>query len=119
MGRSEQESPRCTTMTTPNVNTGRPRNAHPGMILLFRAGGLYELFYEDAELVSRLPGITLTTATARRRWPGFPTTPWKRRLHRGAWVAICDQVEDAAQAKGRLIRREVTRVGHAWHPDRR
>src|SRR5262249_28625271 len=102
-------------MTTPMMQQYREaKDRHPGMILLFRAGDFYELFFDDAVLVSRLLGSTLTTRDKQAPMAGFPhhalEVHLRRLLRAGHRVAICDQVEDATQAKGRLIRREVTRV---------
>jgi DNA mismatch repair protein MutS len=86
---------------------------HPGMLLFFRNGDFYELFEDDAELGSRLLGITLTRRDKEIPMAGVPHHALDRYLARllqaGHRVAICDQVEDPAQAKG-LVRREVTRV---------
>jgi DNA mismatch repair protein MutS len=90
------------------------KDRHPGMLLLFRAGDFYELFYEDAEIASRVLGIALTSRDKQAPMAGFPhhalEIHLRKLLRAGHRVAICDQVEDASQAKGRLIRREVTRV---------
>jgi DNA mismatch repair protein MutS len=89
------------------------RQRHPGMLLLFRMGDFYELFYEDAEVVSRLLGLTLTSRDKNVPMAGFPhhqlDAYLRRLLHAGHRVAICDQVEDPALARG-LVRREVTRI---------
>src|SRR5262245_62543578 len=102
-------------MTTPMMQQYREaKERHPGMLLLFRAGDFYELFFEDAEVVSRVLGIALTSRDKTIPMAGFPhhslETHLRKLLKGGHRVAICDQVEDATQAKGRLIRREVTRV---------
>jgi len=102
-------------MNTPMMQQYREaKERHPGMILLFRAGDFYELFYEDAELASKVLGITLTSRDKQAPMAGFPYHALEihlaKLLRAGHRVAICDQVEDASQAKGRLIRREVTRV---------
>ena len=102
-------------MTTPMMQQHREaKERHPGMILLFRAGDFYELFFEDAEIASRILGIALTTRDGHIPMAGFPHHALENHLRKfikaGHRVAICDQVEDASQAKGRLIRREVTRV---------
>jgi DNA mismatch repair protein MutS len=101
--------------TTPMMQQYREaKERHPGMLLLFRAGDFYELFYEDAEVVARVLGLTLTSRDKTIPMAGFPhhaLEPHLRKLLRsGHRVAVCDQVEEASQAKGRLIRREVTRV---------
>jgi DNA mismatch repair protein MutS len=86
---------------------------HPGMVLLFRMGDFFETFEEDAELVSRVLGLTLTTRDGSIPMAGVPAKSvehyLRKLLHAGHRVAVCDQVEDAALAKG-LVRREVTRV---------
>src|SRR5947199_3106027 len=101
-------------MSTPMMQQYREaKQRHPGMLLFFRNGDFYELFEEDAELGSRLLGITLTKRDKEIPMAGVPHHALDRYLARvlqaGHRVAICEQVEDAAQAKG-LIRREVTRV---------
>jgi DNA mismatch repair protein MutS len=101
-------------MTTPMMQQYREAKArHPGMLLFFRNGDFYELFEDDAELGSRLLGITLTKRDKEIPMAGVPHHALDRYLAKllqaGHRVAICEQVEDAAQAKG-LIRREVTRV---------
>ncbi len=89
------------------------RAAHPGMLLLFRMGDFFELFADDAEVASRVLGLTLTSRDKTIPMAGFPhhaLEPHLRKLLRaGHRVAVCDQVEDPALAKG-LVRREVTRV---------
>jgi DNA mismatch repair protein MutS len=86
---------------------------NPGVLLFFRNGDFYELFEEDAELGARLLGITLTKRDKEIPMAGVPHHALDRYLTRllqtGHRVAICEQLEDAAQARG-LIRREVTRV---------
>src|ERR1700686_3814949 len=89
------------------------KNRHPGMLLLFRMGDFYELFDSDAEVAARVLGLTLTSRDKTIPMAGFPHHALeghlRRLLHAGHRVAICDQVEDPALAKG-LVRREVTRV---------
>src|SRR5215207_1849222 len=102
-------------MTTPMMQQHKEaKERHPSMLLLFRAGDFYELFFEDAEVASRVLGITLTSRDKQAPMAGFPhhalETHLRTLLRAGHRVAVCDQVEDASQAKGRLIRREVTRV---------
>src|SRR5262245_20257504 len=101
-------------MTTPMMQQYEEAKArHPGMLLLFRMGDFFETFGDDAELVSRVLGLTLTSRDKSIPMAGFPhhqLEPYLRKLLQlGQRVAICDQVEDAALAKG-LVRREVTRV---------
>ena len=89
------------------------KDRHPGMLLLFRMGDFYELFDSDAELASRVLGLTITSRDKTIPMAGFPhhslQVHLRKLLQAGHRVAICDQVEDAALAKG-LVRREVTRV---------
>ena len=84
-------------------------------LLFFRVGDFYELFHGDAEEGARLLGLTLTVrnngAAAKVPLAGVPAKALDEYLSRllrlGRRVAICDQVEDPALAKG-LVRREVT-----------
>jgi len=90
---------------------------YPDCILFFRMGDFYEMFFEDALLASQLLEIALTTREKGKENP-IPMcgVPWKaassyiaKLLEKGYKVAICEQVEDAKEAKG-LIRREVVQV---------
>src|SRR5947208_13353179 len=89
------------------------KERHPGMLLLFRMGDFYELFDDDAELAARVLGLTLTSRDKTIPMAGFPhhqlENYLRKLLHLGHRVAVCDQVEDPAVAKG-LVKREVTRV---------
>src|SRR5215468_8159366 len=101
-------------MSTPMMQQYREaKERHPGMLLLFRMGDFYELFDQDAELASKVLGLTLTSRDKTVAMAGFPhhqlESYLQRLLRAGHRVAVCDQVEDAALAKG-LVRREVTRV---------
>jgi DNA mismatch repair protein MutS len=80
-------------------------------------GDFYEMFFEDAEVASRALEITLTSRNKKDEFPipmcGVPYKAAKgyiaRLITQGYKVAICDQVEDPALAKG-LVKREVVRV---------
>jgi len=89
------------------------KDRHPGMLLFFRMGDFYELFDADAEVAAKVLGLTLTSRDKTTPMAGFPYHQLENYLHKllraGLRVAICDQVEDPAQAKG-LVKREVTRV---------
>src|SRR5438270_9914771 len=89
------------------------KERHPGMLLLFRMGDFYEMFEDDAEVAARVLGLTLTSRDKSIPMAGFPhhalENHLRKLLHSGHRVAICDQVEDPALARG-LVRREVTRV---------
>jgi len=90
---------------------------YPDAILFYRMGDFYEMFFEDAEVASGVLDITLTSRNKNEASPipmcGVPhraaSSYIARLIERGYKVAICDQVEDPASAKG-LVRREVVRV---------
>ena len=86
---------------------------HPDCVLFFRMGDFYEMFYEDAKLAHKVLGVALTQRTAGIPMAGVPFHSVESYLHRmiraGHRVAVCDQVEDAALAKG-VVKRDVTRV---------
>lgn len=101
--------------------------AHQDKILLFRMGDFFEIFCEDAQIAAPLLGITLTSRNKKSgdNTPmcGVPhhsiATPINKLLSLGYKIAICDQVEEASQAKG-LVKRAVTRVltpGMVYDPD--
>src|SRR5690349_13296270 len=89
------------------------KERHPGMLLLFRMGDFYELFGEDAETAGRVLGLTITSRDKTIPMAGFPhhqlESYLQKLLRSGFRVAVCDQVEDPALARG-LVKREVTRV---------
>jgi DNA mismatch repair protein MutS len=90
---------------------------YPDAILFYRMGDFYEMFFEDAETASRVLDITLTSRNKNDESPvpmcGVPhraaATYIARLIENGYKVAVCDQVEDPATAKG-LVKREVVRV---------
>ncbi|HEY9450256.1 MAG TPA: DNA mismatch repair protein MutS, partial [Gemmatimonadaceae bacterium] len=87
---------------------------HSDAILFFRMGDFYEMFYGDAEIASRVLGLTLTSrnsgGAAEVPLAGVPVKAMNEYLRRlvsqGFRVAICEQVEDPKLAKG-IVRREV------------
>jgi DNA mismatch repair protein MutS len=83
---------------------------HRDAILFFRMGDFYEMFFDDAELASRLLDITLTSRGDGVPLAGVPVkaaADYLRRLVAGGHrVAICEQVEDPKLAKG-IVRRAV------------
>ncbi len=93
------------------------KRQHSDAILFYRLGDFYEMFFEDAELASRLLGLTLTTRNRNDPHPvPLAGVPWHQRdtyvarlLRRGYKVAICEQLQDAAEAKG-LVERGVTEI---------
>jgi DNA mismatch repair protein MutS len=77
------------------------KDEHPGAILLFRVGDFYETFADDAKLVSRELGITLTKRNNggdQTPLAGFPyhalDTYLPKLVKKGHRVAVCEQVED-------------------------
>ncbi|MFS8063702.1 MAG: DNA mismatch repair protein MutS [Luteimonas sp.] len=90
---------------------------NPGVLLFFRMGDFYELFYDDARKAARLLDITLTQRGASGGQPipmaGVPTHAHEGYLARlvalGESVAICEQIGDPALAKG-LVERKVIRI---------
>ena len=86
---------------------------HPDCVLFFRMGDFYEMFYEDAVLAHRALGITLTQRTKGVPMAGVPyhsVEPYLRRMiDAGYRVAVCEQIQDASEARG-VVDRAVTRV---------
>ena len=119
--------------STSRVNTGFPVNTgklspmmqeycktkeqYKDCILFYRLGDFYEMFFDDALLVTKELEITLTGKDCglEERAPmcGVPyhaaETYINRLIERGHKVAICEQVEDPKKAKG-LVKREVVRI---------
>ncbi|MCE3256777.1 MAG: mismatch repair protein MutS [Nitrobacter vulgaris] len=96
--------------------------ANPGLLLFYRMGDFYELFFEDAEIASRALGITLTKRGKHQGADipmcGVPVERSDDYLHRliaaGHRVAVCQQTEDPAEARKRgnksVVRRDVVRL---------
>lgn len=89
------------------------KKQHPGCVLFFRMGDFYEMFYEDAVLANKVMGITLTQRSEGVPMAGVPYHSvegyLRKMIQAGHRVAICEQVEDAKEAKG-VVKRDVTRV---------
>lgn len=94
------------------------KDEHPHALLLYRVGDFYETFFQDACTISRELELVLTSKEGGKeigRVPmaGIPHHALDRYcrflVERGYAIAICDQVEDPAEAQG-LVRREITRV---------
>jgi DNA mismatch repair protein MutS len=96
--------------------------AHPDCLLFYRMGDFYEMFFEDAEIASRALGIVLTK---RGKYLGkdvplcgVPVVRADEYLHRlialGHRVAVCEQLEDPAEARKRgsksVVHRDVVRL---------
>src|SRR5262245_13087820 len=90
---------------------------HPGYVLFFRMGDFYEMFWEDAKTAAKVLGVALTSRNkgAEDEIPmaGVPFHAVEAYLRKmiaaGYKVAICEQMETAAEAKG-MIKREVVRL---------
>ncbi|WP_152053968.1 DNA mismatch repair protein MutS [Tautonia marina] len=103
--------------STPMMQQYRELKARdPDALLLFRMGDFYELFGEDAERASALLGLALTSRDKGADaipMAGFPHPALESYLAKivaaGHRAAVCEQVEDAKQAKG-LVKREIVRV---------
>src|ERR1700709_916387 len=96
--------------------------ANPGLLLFYRMGDFYELFFEDAEIASKALGIVLKTRGKHQGMDipmcGVPVERSEDYLHRlieaGHRVAVCEQTEDPAAARARgnksVVRRAVVRL---------
>jgi DNA mismatch repair protein MutS len=96
--------------------------SHPDLLLFYRMGDFYELFFEDAEIASKTLGIVLTKRGKHQGQDipmcGVPVERSEDYLHRliaaGHRVAVCEQTEDPAAAKARgnksVVRRGVVRL---------
>ena len=96
--------------------------ANPDCLLFYRMGDFYELFFEDAEVASRALGIVLTKRSKHHGQDipmcGVPIARSDEYLHRlialGHRVAVCEQLEDPAEAKKRgaksVVKRDVVRL---------
>src|ERR1700758_1821693 len=96
--------------------------ANPGLLLFYRMGDFYELFFEDAEIASKALGIMLTKRGKHQGADipmcGVPVERSEDYLHRliaqGCRVAVCEQMEDPAAARARgsksVVKRDVVRL---------
>ncbi len=96
--------------------------ANPDCLLFYRMGDFYEMFFDDAEVASRALGITLTKRGKHQGLDipmcGVPIHAADQYLQRlialGHRVAVCEQIEDPAEAKKRgykaVVRRDVIRL---------
>ncbi len=95
---------------------------HPDALLFFRMGDFYELFFEDAQKAAATLGIALTKR-GQHKGEDIPMAgvPWHQAenylaklIRAGHRVAVCEQMEDPAEAKKRgsksIVRREVVRL---------
>ncbi len=96
------------------------KQQYPGYVLFFRMGDFYEMFWEDAQVAAKTLGVALTSRS-RGGLDGEDAIPMagvpfhaveaylRKMIAAGHKVAICEQMEDAALAKG-LVKREVVRL---------
>ena len=95
----------------------KTKEEYPGCILFYRLGDFYEMFFEDAKIVSKELELTLTGRACglEERAPmcGVPfhaaDNYLNKLVQKGYKVAICEQVEDPSTAKG-IVKREVVRI---------
>src|SRR3954453_22465564 len=103
------------------------KSQHQDEIVLFRMGDFFEMFHQDAETAAPVLGIALTQRNKKSndatKMCGVPhhsiAGPIAKLLQAGLKVAICEQIEDPATAKG-IVKRAVTRVltpGMVYDPD--
>ncbi|CAN5381103.1 DNA mismatch repair protein MutS [soil metagenome] len=96
------------------------KSQYPDYVLFFRMGDFYEMFYDDARLCAKTLGVTLTSRSrgginAEDAVPmaGVPfhavESYLRKMIAAGHKVAICEQMEDAALAKG-VVKRDVVRL---------
>lgn len=94
------------------------KTQHSDAILFYRMGDFYEMFFEDAITASKILGIALTSRSGKEEENRIPMcgVPYHsssgylaKMVRAGHRVAICEQVEDPATAKG-IVKREVIRV---------
>ncbi|MGE5146536.1 MAG: DNA mismatch repair protein MutS, partial [Candidatus Eiseniibacteriota bacterium] len=98
------------------------KSAHPGCLLFYRMGDFYEMFFDDAVAAAKALDITLTKR-GRHNGDDIPMCGvpvhaadayLSRLIRQGFRVAVCEQVEDPAEAKKRggksPVRRDVVRV---------
>jgi DNA mismatch repair protein MutS len=92
------------------------KEKNPDSILFFRMGDFYEMFYEDAEICSRVLGLTLTSRSKGANPIPLAGLPFhavdgylKKMIQAGYKVAVCEQVENPKDAKG-VVKRDVVRI---------
>ncbi len=92
------------------------KDKYPDAILFFRMGDFYETFYKDAEICSKVLGLTLTSRSKGANPVPLAGVPFhavdgylKKMLQAGYKVAVCEQVEKPKDAIG-VVKRDVTRV---------
>jgi DNA mismatch repair protein MutS len=120
--RSDPAAPDVARSTPMMAQYQEIKAANPDSLLFYRMGDFYELFFDDAETASRALGIVLTKRGKHLGEDipmcGVPIERADDYLHRlialGHRVAVCEQLEDPAEAKKRgpksVVRRDVVRL---------
>src|SRR5437867_5859606 len=118
-GRTDKalDSPEISQHTPMMQQYLRLKAQYPDILLFYRMGDFYEMFYDDAERAARLLDLTLTTRGASAGAPikmaGVPYHAVEQYLAKlvkiGESVAICEQIGDPATSKGPGDR-QVTRI---------
>ncbi|MCH2147620.1 MAG: hypothetical protein MK073_07390, partial [Phycisphaerales bacterium] len=89
------------------------KDAHPECVLFFRMGDFYEMFDEDARVVSKTIGLSLTQRGNGIDMAGVPFHAAENYISKlvkeGFRIAVCEQLEDPTEAKG-VVKRGVTRI---------
>ena len=89
------------------------KDSHPECVLFFRMGDFYEMFDEDARVVSKAIGLSLTQRGNGIDMAGVPFHAAENYISKlvkeGFRIAVCEQLEDPAEAKG-VVKRGVTRI---------
>jgi len=104
-------------MTTPAMKQYKQlKTQYPDAILFFRMGDFYEMFYDDARIAAKVLGLALTSRSKGEHAVPMAGVPFHavdtylaKMIRAGHRVAICEQMEDPATAKG-LVRRDVVRL---------
>ncbi len=93
------------------------KEKHPDTILMYRLGDFYEMFFEDAKIASRELDLVLTARAAgveKAPMCGIPHRAAQsyisKLVHKGYKVAICEQLEEAKDAKGALVERDIVQI---------
>ncbi|MBI4835378.1 MAG: DNA mismatch repair protein MutS [Planctomycetes bacterium] len=93
------------------------KKRYPEEIVFFRLGDFYEMFYDDAKTASKILEITLTSrykgdkSVPMAGIPYHSATPYIRKLLKAGYkIAVCEQLEEADNASGKLVERDVIRV---------
>jgi len=114
-----KEAPAMAEGTPMMIQYQKFKNAYPDCLLFFRLGDFYEMFNEDAKVAAKELELTITTRDRNR--PVEEQTPMcgvpyhsvdtyiTRLVSKGYKVALCEQMEDPALAKG-LIQRDISRI---------